>query len=178
MAKNNKTIENIFDLTQIGNRVADIQAEHIRPIITPVNRAELLTDYTSVDSHNWINIQPGTHIRYLRQDGEFRKGGFINDVTETQDKEGNNTLRFDLVSDYKPTAIKWSLFGSSIDKIWAKLPIEVQQPTPVPTSVINELKQELKICKETIQMLQKEVQKINNEQMRTVLLIKKLHNIQ
>lgn len=172
MPKGNSEItENIFDLTKIGSKIADIQVEQIPQIFDQ----DLLIGYTLVDPLNWTTIPINTHIRYLRQDGDFRKGGFITAIINTQDNDGSNTVRFDLISNFSPTAVKWSIFRNAIDKIWQKL--NNTPETHVQNNILVELQDELKTYKNALEVLQKEIQKINNEQMRTVLLIKKLHNI-
>jgi hypothetical protein len=176
MSKNSKQInENIFDLSKIGGIANDIQVEPVSSISYDQNA--LLQGYNMVSIEKWANITSGSHIRYLRKDGEFRKGGYITSIINTQDNEGINTIKFDLVSNYSPTAIKWSLYRGSIDKIWVKESAPVLPPQPRDNTELLELKMDIKLCKDAIESIKKELQKINNEQMHTVSIIRKLHNI-
>lgn len=177
MAKNQKDpVGNIFDLTQIGAASTDIQVDAAVP---KLDQAALLDGYELVDPENWDSLENGTLARYLRQDGEFRRGGHIISIDHVTDTDGKPTIRFDFVSNYGPNCIKWSVFKGSISKIWIKISSAKSkfQENEKNSSRFTELKQDLKNCKDAIETLNKEVQKINNEQMRTVLLIKKLHDI-
>lgn len=146
----------------------------------------LLKGYELVKKNNWANIQIRSHIRYKRIDtGELRRGGYLIQVIPDIDQEGDQTLKFDLISNFRPDGVKWSVYAKSIEKIWVKPNINPLQVT----MDLTELKNDIKYCKEQIELIRLSIQKINidkienrfqkidDEQMRTVILIKKLHKI-
>jgi hypothetical protein len=173
--------ESIFNLSTIGAHQNDTQVKEI-----PAEDNPLLKNYKLVPKDEWANIQPRSHIRYKRLDtGELRRGGYLVKVTPDQDQELHDTLKFDLVSNFKPDAVKWSVYAGSIEKIWVKPDIGF----PPVIMDLTEIKNDIKYCKEQIELLRSSMQKMNmeqiesrfqkiaDEQMRTVILIKKLHKI-
>lgn len=168
-----KKKENIFDLTQLINKSNDVEVKNIN---TTSDNSQLLQGYEIVPQAQWDKIPYRTHIRYLRTDGQMRKGGYINAVTHTIDKDGKDTIKFDMVSNFTPTAIKWPLYEGSVDKIWKRVDAPVAQQS-TSAADLGEIKEDIVYCKKSIDLIKQEVQKISNELVRTINLIKKLHNI-
>lgn len=138
-----------------------------------IDQNALLQGYTAVDQANWDKILYKTHIRYLRTDGQFRKGGYVVNTIHTTDREGKPTIKIDLVSNFGPNAIKWSLYKGSIKKIWSK----VSEYTESPSAHLAPLKEDIEFCKKSIEQLCQKIQQMENENIRILNLIKKLHNI-
>lgn len=174
--KSKEPVENIYDLSKIGGQIDDIKVD---ANTSKYDQDALLVGYTLVPPDKWSNVSSGSHIRYLRKDGEFRKGGIVTAVYATKDTEGNDTIKFDLISNYGPTAVKWSIYKGSIEKIWAKEENRSVSPVASPrvNTDVSDMKKDMVFCRNAIEDLRKEIQKITNEQMRTIVLIKKLHNI-
>ena len=144
----------------------------------------LLEGYDLMPKENWSGIQLQSHIRYKRLDtGELRKGGYLVNISNTQDQDNNNTIKFDLVSNFRPDAVKWSIYATSIEKIWVRqeMPSELSIDLTATQNEIKNIKEQIEMLKKVIQKintdLQNRFQKIEDEQMRTVMLIKKLHKI-
>lgn len=162
--------DNIFDLSKLAKQSNDIEIKS--------EQIEINDNYELVDKENWSKIPYKTFIRYLRKDGSLRKGGFIKTIWKTKDTSGQDTLKIDLISGFGFNGTEWSIYSSSIEKIWKRKEnmTEIEQPT-IKNTEIDDMKEELQYLKRSIDHIKKELQNISNEQMRIVQLIKKLHNI-
>ena len=72
-----KKPENIFDLTAIVGIQKEEEIKKKSALITDDEQKALIRDYIEVNKDEWSIIPSNTHIRYLRKDGAFRRGGFI-----------------------------------------------------------------------------------------------------
>lgn len=175
--------ENIFDLDKLVKSISSNLEEKIPSIDyetekeeTPGGNSyeEFLVGYKLVPEEEWSKIQVGSLIRYLNKDNTFRKGGAVQGVFK---KKGNNVIRIDIESIYG-TRAKWSILSNKVDKIWIKPSILENLSVPNNNVDLEEVKDDIEFCKQSIKLLTTEIQKMKNEQMRILSVIKKLHNIQ
>jgi hypothetical protein len=165
--------DNIFDLSKIAGSSSDVEKKI--PVITEKDIDKSLIGYELVVPDEWKRLQYGTLIRYLRKDGAFRKGGVVQGVCEITDSSGENIVKIEMKPEYVSSMAKWAVTSSNIEKIWAK-----QQPKSsfiTPIHGLEDIKEDLEMCKNSIKQISKEIQKMHSEQMRIVNLIKKLHHI-
>ncbi len=158
--------ENIFDLSKIAAPSHDYEAEAPKEI----DREMLLEGYEFVPQNDWKYIPYGSLVRYLRKDGNFRKGGVVQGVWPTTDKEGNNIIKIDISSAFGDK--RWSVNSNTVEKVWVKRSQQQTAPTD-----ISELKEDVESLKESIKQITIQIQKINNEQLLLLGLIKRLHKI-
>lgn len=171
----------IFDLSQLVPKNNDIEVKYgssqgqNQGNSRDVDQASLLIGYIEVEPSQWDKLPYRTHIRYLRTDNTFRKGGFVKSVVHTTDQENKPTIKIDLVSNFSPSAIAWSIYKGNTKTIWKKMDDTLQ---PQIQSVdITDLKDSIEFLKQSLESVTKEIVNIKNDQTRTVNLIKKLHNL-
>jgi hypothetical protein len=169
MSKNN-----IFDLSKIAAPSNDIESKPAND----VDQESSLIGYELIIPTEWKYIPYGSYIRYLRKDGSFRKGGIVQGVWSNLDKSGNEVVKIDITAGFSSKVTKWSIVGSSIEKIWIK---RMQQQSGVSNisgvsgvSDLTDIKEDIEHCKESIKQLTKEMQKMQNEQIRVIGVLKKI----
>lgn len=169
--------DNIFDLSKIVTPSNDVEAKPI----DEVNQEALLLGYDLTLPIDWKSIPYGSYIRYLRKDGSFRKGGIVQGVWANTDKIGNEIVKIDIMAGYGTRTTKWSITSNNIEKIWVKksqqTQLQSQSQSQYHADNINELREDVDMCKESIKHLTKEIQKIQTDVVRVIALIKKLHNL-
>lgn len=165
-----KKRENIFDLSKIIGKSNDVEVKSVTQ-----DHQTALVGYELVEEDSWDKILSNSHIRYLRTDGKFVNGGFVKSVCRTLDTNGKDTFKIDLVSNFTPKAIKWSIYKGNIDKLWKK--IEVVSVVATHNADMTNMKEDMEFLKKSMDSLKIDLQNTKNELMRTVTLIKKLHKI-
>ena len=182
----NKTdTTNMFDLSSIIGIQNEQEIKQASTIVSADEQKQLLQNYEEIDVNKWSDIQPQAHIRYLRKDGAFRRGGFVKNVWvgingNTKDKKCIQ-LSSSMYYTYKTT--KWTVCFDDIDKIWRKKEVfsgvtdEKNIISPEVHNTIQSSKESIEYLTRTVDQLKIEIAKINNEQTRMVNLIKKLYNI-
>lgn len=173
---------NIFDLTALVGVQNEQELKKTVNTVTINEQEKMLQNYEEVDSTEWAAIVPSTHVRYLRKDGAFRRGGFVKNswVGLYGASKGKKCLQLSSAQSYKST--KWTICLDDIDKIWQKkLNIvdegEKNTISPVLHTTINANKESVEYLIRMVDQLKIDISKINNEQTRIVNLIKKLHHI-
>ncbi len=178
--KKQTTKENIFDLSKLVSDTNDVEIKEDSP-----EASALLSGYVLLSESEWENIVPRTHIRYLNKDGTMRKGGFVSKIWRKKDAKGKSYILIDLVGNYGKNSTKWTISSSKVEKIWKKEGSEYEDITvkespsiaanATSSKELKDMKEELDYCKESIRFLTSEIQKIKNEQARTLeIMIKKL----
>ena len=109
---------NMFDLTKNDNEKSVIETP--QPITSVLSQEESLIGYTEVQQSDWEKIPIGSHIRYLRNDGAFRKGGVIKNfyINSSGYHQGKKVIQMSSSTSYK--AQQWSVTINDIKKIWKK----------------------------------------------------------
>jgi hypothetical protein len=156
-----------FDLTKLVNKSNDIEV-----ISQPIQDYQsYLIGYEQVDPVNWDKLLTRSHIRYLRTDGKFVRGGYVKAISRVLDSENKPTFKIEITSDFTPKAIFWSIYKGNIATLWKKI-----EMTPmVDTNAITEVKEDIDFLKKKVEMLEIDFQNTKNELLRAVALIKKLY---
>jgi len=165
---------NIYDLSALANVENDIEIK--KKENSKMDREQLLKGYDEVPQSEWKSLAYGIHIRYLRKDGLFRKGGFVKNtwVGLTGVNKGKNVIQMCNNMSYK--AVKWVISLDKLDKIWKKKNNMYTMPVDN-KGVIDSNKESIEYLRTKVDQFSVDIAKINNEQQRIVNLIKKLHNI-
>ena len=164
--------ENIFDLSKFAPAINDIEVKN-----NSTGGAVNDDNFELVDKAQWDKLPIRTYIKYLRTDGTMRKGGYIKTIWRTKDLEGNDSIKIDLVNNLSNSANGWSIYANNIQKLWKKINTDIEITHSVSSTDIDDVKEDISICKESINLIKIQLQKISTEQMRTITLIKKLHKI-
>lgn len=181
MDRKNTKKENIYDLSKLVIMENEEELKKESTEITSIDQDKLLENYVEVASDGWEKIPKNTHIRYLRKDGNFRRGGFVKAswVSSYGKDKGKKSLQLSSNMSYKST--KWTIVIDDIDKIWKKN-ISIDG-SGVPDDY-NDMKNMIKANAVAMEHLSKVVEQVKidntrlaNDQTRTLNLIKRLHNI-
>jgi hypothetical protein len=174
------------DLSKLIPKSKDVEITKQASSNISINQAELLLGYEVVEPENWDKIPYRSHIRYLRTNGEFKKGGYVMAITHTDDLDGKDTIKIDLKSGFIPSAITWSIYKGNISKIWKKIDDNTgNSSTNTNNSVnvtlllnkVNDLEETINNIRISINQLGIDYQNMNQTQIRTIQKIKKLHNL-
>lgn len=165
---------NVYDLSTLADVEKDIEIKNKENI--KIDRDQLLKGYDEVPRDEWDSLIHGVHIRYLRKDGLFRKGGFVKNtwIGLSGVNKGKNVIQLCNNMSYK--AVKWIISFDNLDKIWKKKNNIYSMPADN-KGVIDSNKESIEYLKSKLEQFSVDIAKINNEQQRIVNLIKKLHNI-
>jgi hypothetical protein len=183
---------NIFDLTQLIPITKEVEYKRDNATLTEESRKKLLANYTEVTPEDWHSIEPYEHIRYMRKDGQMRKGGYVkNQWLESNGRNaGNQCMQLiNKLAKYNTTA--WTICFNDIEKIWIRGKL-IKKNKPVRQNnnvdeegnaisnsgtLSEETQQTLEFMTKQMDMLKTEVTRLSNEQKRIINLIRKLHNI-
>jgi hypothetical protein len=169
-----KPKENIYDLSNLNiiNNDIEIKKENTKTL----DEKKLLKGYIEVPQNEWDTIVQGLHIRYLRKDGAFRRGGFVKNswIGASGKYKDKKVLQLGNSMSYKAT--KWTIVLDDINKIWKNNNNIYTMPNDN-KDTINLNKESITYLNNKVDQLIIDIAKINNEQQRLVNLIKKLHNI-
>jgi hypothetical protein len=178
-------VDNIFDLSKtmsvdsINKTLPSntYQKNNQKNIITNEEQEQLLEDYEEVRRESWETLPVGIHIRYLRKDGTFRRGGYVISVVNVMSGVNKNNKMIQLSSNKSPYAKSWSTNLEHVQKIWKTKLNSDDGVNRINESVSKETKESIEYLTKNMDQIKIEIAKINNEQQRIVNLIKKLHNI-
>jgi hypothetical protein len=169
--------KNIFDLSKLVDKSNDIEIKHDET----QNNENSLYGYELVPKNEWEKIPYGTHIRYKKNDGSFKKGGFVKAIWQQKDSKGNDSVKIDLTNGFGERSINWSIYLNNIDKIWQKTnnatEVKQVQSQAQAQSQFFDQKEEIDYLNESMKHMKKEMQNMNNELKKMFLLIKKLHGL-
>lgn len=170
--------KNIFDLSKLAPFVNDTEVHGAAvnmPAKSLVDQEKLLADYYEIPEKEWENIKPGSYIKYMRSNGTMRKGGLLKNITPANDLEGNDTIKFDFSGSIGVKVTSWSVYKGSIKKIWRKNDGPIEKEYDLLFTDVQDLNDEVKRQKNTIENLNIEIQQMRSEQLRIMLMIKKFH---
>ena len=169
---------NIFDLSALALKNEEEVKKNVAAVITEDEQKKLLMGYEEVPNQKWESLINNIHIRYLRKDGIFRRGGFVKNTWVGLHGNSQGKKCIQLSSNINYNSNKWTICFDDIDKIWQKISMQTNQVDS------TEMQNSVKKNNESIDFLLKSVEKLNidiarlsNEQQRIINLIKKLHNI-
>lgn len=170
--------ENIFDLHAIVPVVKEIETSTKSSIITSENQHKLLTDYIEVPREKWSSLPNRIHIRYLRKDGNFRRGGFIKNIWSNVKNDSTTAEFFQLSTTLSYNSKNWKVPFSSIDKVWkTKKFNDGSEKIDQFSKTAESNTEQIEYLNKTIDQLKIDVAKLSNEQTRVINLIKKLHHL-
>lgn len=158
-------VDNIFDIS--ANRFADANSGY--------DMKELLKGYDEIPRAKWEEIEPNTHVRYLRKDGKFRKGGYVVSVSKVSSGRYKGSTTMTLRHSFG-NGKTWNLPCDNVKKIWAK-EHHGASANGVPSKDLADMKSTLEYLKGKVDSIEVTQQQQANEQSRIVNLIKKLHGI-
>jgi hypothetical protein len=179
--KNALKNENPYDLTRLVPIEKEEEIKKSYSIITESDRDKLLAGYSEVDEIDWGNIDMNAHIRYLRKDGAFRRGGYVKGhwIGTYGPKKGRNCIQMiNNLSGYNPKT--WNVCVDDITTIWIR---EDSQKNignignTSSSSKANDQSESIEFLTNQMEQLKIDMTRINNEQKRIINLIKKLHGI-
>jgi hypothetical protein len=174
--------ENIFDLTKLAPLELDHELKHASTVISSDDRVNMLIGFDELKSDDWDSLQIHDFIRYLRNDGLFRKGGFFKNawISTYGKQKGKKCIQLSTSLNFKSAT--WVICLQEIDKIWKKK--GSGESNVLTQRVDSELVTKVNNQQETIQYMTKALKQLridllnsNNEQKRIINLIKKLHGI-
>jgi hypothetical protein len=163
--------ENMFDLTKLA--ISTEKQPEIKPSyekkITLEEQTKLLKDYIELSKDKWSNINVGDHIRYLRKDGSFRRGGFFKSswVVQQGKNEGKTFIQ---LSSSLYNGKTWAVIDADLDKIYIK-----NNKQNLSTNITKN--ESIEYLNKSVEQLKIDMLKCMNEQKRIINLIKKLHGI-
>lgn len=183
----NKYDDNIFDLTKLVAMEHEEQVQIEKNIINETEQTKLLKDYTEVNKNDWDKIPKNTHIRYLRNDGLFRRGGFVKNMWINSQGINQGTKYIQLSSNITYKSQKWTIAINDINKIWKKnnseLLINNNENLDEINNKINNMQNNIEKNKENIDYLLKMIDQLKlsvkntqNDQHRIMNLVKQMHN--
>lgn len=169
---NHKSNDNIFDLTKLTPYEVSHEIKH-SPLKEKTEIMKLIQGYKEVMPNEWDNLAVNDSIRYLRKDGTFRRGGLIRSRSTMAigKHAGKSCFTLSAPIGYKNTT--WVVCYDDIDKIWVKIATENTEVN----NIIKSQQETITYLSKTVDQLKIDMAKLNNEQKRTINLIKKLHNI-
>lgn len=184
----NKYDDNIFDLTKLVSMENEEQIHIEKNIINETDQTKLLKDYIEVDKNDWDKMPKNTHIRYLRNDGLFRKGGFVKNMWINSQGVNQGTKYIQLSSNITYKSQKWTVAINDINKIWKKNKSELlisnnNENLDEINKKINNIQNNIEKNNENIDYLLKmldqlklSVKNTQNDQHRVMNLVKQMHN--
>jgi len=173
-----KKPENIFDLTAIVGIQNEEEIKKKSALITEDEQKKLLIEYVEVNKEEWSAIPNNTHIRYLRKDGAFRRGGFIKNSWIGASGISKDKKCLQLAGTMNFKASKWTICLDDIEKIWKKNRNEPDQKNIIDMQNIVKTNAETnEYLVKSVEQLKIDVVHLSNEQKRIVNLIRKIHGI-
>jgi hypothetical protein len=168
--------DNPFDLTKLITNGGLIEKHKYKPeVFTTEEQKEMLKGFELVPRNKWAALEVGTHIRYLRKDGEMRKGGYIRYV------DPNGEFLSVSLTELNQQSKSWKLPLSGVAQIWREsnstdLPATSHGKTIAPnsssanlrTQVNSDVMEAIAAIKEDIRQLKIEIQRVMNQQKRII----------
>jgi hypothetical protein len=164
--------DNPYDLTKLVTMGGLIEKHKYKPeVFTGEEQKEMLRGFERVPKESWTMLAVGTFIRYIRKDGEMRKGGYIRyidpagefmSVSLTPPAQQSKTWRLPLSG----VAQIWRSLGPVVDGVVMQTQVRTRQPQPAAMS--TDLADTVAALKEDIRQLKIEIQRVMNQQKRII----------
>jgi hypothetical protein len=134
---------------------------------------KLLVGYIEVGKNKWADIPNGSHIRYIKSDGTFVRGGFI--TNHWLNKEGKPFIH--LANNIKkdaPGYITWPMAHDSVSRVFkkpdAKTGIEMDIVRGKTVEIISQINKLVDVVKEQ----KKRIDSLESDMKKLYLIIKKI----
>ena len=169
----NNSSTNIFDLSQLASVELQHQVKKTSGKIQLDEQNRLLQNYTELQPDKWNILTKGDHIRYLRKDGSFRRGGFF--TNSWIGNYGNMTGKqcIELSSSIGYNTKKWTICTESIDKIW--LSNKSTSMETKSTHNVDDLHDQIELLNRTTEQLKIDIVNMGNEQKRIINALKQIY---
>jgi ribosomal protein S16 len=128
----------MYDLKAIKEQQAqsrEVSKDHTKDM------AKLLQGYREVSRSEWSKIKAGVHIRYMRKDGSFKKGGYVI-AHGTRTVDGKDIRSIGLAFTPRSMFVKFQINLDTIERIWAEKK-EIGQPTKTVEERLKEVEAEV-----------------------------------
>lgn len=145
--------ENIFDLRKVGKKHNDASFE-VSSKEKEVDMEKLLKNYKEVEQSQWHNLPRGTHIRYLRKDGQFKPGGYIFSIDVKVENE-KQQIYLALAWSKNARFAKFAINLDTIERIWQSTNPIVNLPSQTSETTIDTLVSQVKTIQDNLQRLTK-----------------------
>lgn len=157
---------NPFDLTKLVVAGGLVETKKYKPdTYTPEEKKEMLNGYICVPKERWLKLEVGTHIRYVRINGEMRKGGYVQYI----DPKGDYIMVSAINIGNQSKCWKLPLIG--VSEIWRSSGSGVAANLPMaritPTIVVDKDKH-IAALEEDIRQLKIEIQRVMGQQKRII----------
>jgi len=161
MSKNN-----IFDLSQIASKSTNVKKDTAKESTPSEQEAlESLKDYILVPKEEWGKLPKQTFIKYMRTNGEMKKGGFILDIFKLRDKDNIEYIKIEILPGYYPNARKFIVSSKSIEKLWKKgnstIVDETEESSSGTTATNVNSDKDIKLIHDKIKYLDEENKRFN-----------------
>jgi hypothetical protein len=166
--------DNPYDLTKLVTMGGLIEKHKYKPeVFTGEEQKEMLRGFERVPKESWAALAVGTFIRYIRKDGEMRKGGYIRyvdpagefmSVSLTPPAQQSKTWRLPL----NGVAQIWRSLGPVIEGVVMRTQAQARPQLAAATTVPTDLAETVAALKEDIRQLKIEIQRVMNQQKRII----------
>jgi hypothetical protein len=151
---------NPFDLTKLISNDKLIEKQKYKAdVYTLEEQKQMLKNYTKIPREKWLEIPIGSNIRYIRKDGEMRKGGYIQYIDPNGQFMSISAIN---VSNGK----HWKLPLNGVQEIW-KYTGETLNKDILPNKP-DDTQEIILSLKEEIRQLKIEIQRVMNQQKRII----------
>jgi hypothetical protein len=157
---------NPFDLTKLVKTGGLVEKQKYKPeSYNTEEKKNMLKGFERVPNTKWLQLPIGTCIRYIRKDGDMRKGGYIKYI----DPNGE-FMSISLTSLDQPQSKHWRLPLSGVSELWkATSSSSHDVPSQASISVVsNDKDEQIASLKEDIRQLKIEIQRVMNQQKRII----------
>jgi hypothetical protein len=136
--------------------------------------SDLLKNYEEVPKETWGTLPISVHVRYTKNDGTFKRGGYVVNqyVSNKNETKGSKMLR--LKSNLTASSKEWTINLDGIDTLYQNKLFKSKTSSDDGIGCIKKTTDGLQ---NQVEQLSIEVSRLANEQKRIIALIKKLHNI-
>jgi hypothetical protein len=143
--------------------------------------AEYLKGSILIPKDQWKDLHDNSNISYIKNDGGFIKSGFIKLIYNKDDEDyiryGTKLDRYANDSYYKEFTVKFSSIKKLYKKIDNSAIIEYKLINEKIKSTLSGFTEELKLLDEKFNELNVKMVKLEENNVKIVNLIKKLHNL-
>lgn len=164
----------MFNLSALIPKGPDQPYKFIPKSFSDSEISSLLNGYELVPENERNTLKTNIHIRYMKENGEFKKGGYVVNTYISNKPETKGNIMIRLKSSLAPNAKEWTINLSKVSDVWRTTKFK-------PKKTIENISEDLKIAKDDtksqIEQINIELFRLANENRRIIALIKKLHNI-
>ena len=155
--------------------------KYIDKEITEEEKKEYLKNSILIPSEQWLTLPVNSFISYIKKDGKFIKGGYIKLIYNKKESNyliyGSKLDKYNNDRYYKEFTIKLDNIKEIYKKVDSSAIIEYQIIKNNINSMIEKFKLDIDKIYEKINELDNKINKVEDNNKKTIKLIKNLHNI-